>query len=110
MENQATPAIAILLAAELTDSLESSQAGLCRCDEPGVAFEILEIIFRVHLEVASEHDILEEPWQLHCRLVVVVTTLLEVAVPCNRDIGIIILVVVKRELSGDNQHIRRLLM
>ena len=105
MENQTTPAIAILLAAELTDSLESPQAGLGRCDEPWVAFEILEIVFRIHLEVASEYYILEEPWELHCRLVVVVSSLLEVAVPCNRDIGIIILVVVNRKLSGDYQYI-----
>ena len=95
MENQATPALLILLAAELTDSLESSQSRVGRIDEPGVAVDILEILLGVHLEVASEHDILKEPWELHCRLVIVVNALLEVAVPCDRDIGIIILVVVK---------------
>jgi hypothetical protein len=105
MENQATPTLLILLAAELTDSLESSQSRVSRIDEPGVAIDILEILLGVHLEVACEHDILEEPWELHCRLVIVVTALLKVAVPCDRDIGIIILVVVKRELSGDDQHI-----
>jgi hypothetical protein len=105
MENQTTPAILILLAAELTDSLESSQARVGRLMNPGSLSMILEILLRVHLEVASEHNILEEPWELHCRLVVVVTALLEVAVPCDRDIGIIILVVVKRELSCDYQHI-----
>ena len=105
MENQATPAILILLAAELTDSLESSQSRVGRIDEPRVAFDVLEILLGVHLEVASENYILEEPWELHCRLVIVVAALLKVAVPCDRDIGIIILVVVKRELSGDYQHI-----
>ena len=105
MENQATPPLLILLAAELTDSLEISQSRVGRFDESGVAVDVLEILLGVHLEVASENDILEEPWELHCRLVIVVTALLEVAVPCDRDIGIIILVVVKRELSGDDQHI-----
>ena len=105
MENQATPTLLILLAAELTDSLESSQSRVGRIDETGVAVNIPEILLGVHFEVASEHDILEEPRELHCRLLIVVTALLEVAVPCNRDIGIIILVVVKLELSGDYQHI-----
>lgn len=105
MENQATPAILILLAAELTNSLESFQSRVGRIDEPGVTVDVLEILLGVHLEVASEHDILKEPRELHCRLVIVVTALLKVAVPCDRDIGIIILVVVKRELSGYDQHI-----
>ena len=59
MENQATPAILILLAAELTDSLESSQSRVGRIDEHGIAVDVLEILRRVHLEVASENYILE---------------------------------------------------